>query len=83
VDALQHVFLALALVLDGRGIVRFHPSKTPGEYASEARLPPTERTRLRTLVRELYAGAFGGAPVGAEDYRRWRAALMEWHAPAH
>jgi hypothetical protein len=83
VDALQHAFLALALVLDGRGVVRFHPSKTPGEYAREARLPPAERTRLRALVRELYAGAFGGAPVGAEDYRRWRDALREWHAPAH
>jgi Domain of unknown function (DUF4129) len=82
VDALQHAFLALALVLDGRGVVRFHPSKTPGEYAREARLPADERTRLRTLVGQLYAGAFGGAPVGAEDYRRWRDALTEWHAPA-
>ena len=71
-EALAPAFLALALGLDGAGAVRFHPSKTPGEYAREAKLPPDGRARLASLVRELYGAAFGGAPFDAGDWDRWR-----------
>ena len=80
-EAMQAGFTGLALQPDERGVLRFHPSKTPAEYAREARLAPPDRDALRALVGSLYAVVFGGAPVGAEDYRRWRAAGgVEWHA---
>ena len=81
--ALQLAFVALALSLDARGVVRFHPAKTPGDYAREAALAGEDRARLRALVAALYRYAFGGEPCGPEEYRRWRDAAAEWHAPAH
>jgi len=81
--ALQLAFVALALSLDARGIVRFHPAKTPGDYAREAVLGGEDRARLRSLVAALYRYAFGGEPCGPEDYRRWRDSAAEWHAAAH
>jgi Domain of unknown function (DUF4129) len=83
-EALQLAFVALALTLDQRGLLQYHPSKTPAECARDARLVPADRERLRHLVRTLYAGAFGGRAVAPEEYRRWRE-LGEgpWHAPAH
>ena len=82
-EALQLAFLGLALTLDGEGLLRYHPSKTPAECAREARLAPADRERLRELVRVLYACIFGGTPCGPDDYRRWReAAPGPWHAPA-
>ena len=83
-DALQRAFIALALTLDRRGLLSYHPSRTPAEVAREARVRAEDRERLRALVRTLYAAAFGGAPCGPADYRAWRAlADQDWHAPAH
>lgn len=83
-EALQLAFVGLALTLDARGMLRYHPGKTPAECAREARVGPADGERLRELVRTLYSCAFGGADCGAEEYRAWRArAGEEWHAPAH
>jgi hypothetical protein len=83
-DALQLAFVALALTLDGQGLIRYHPSQTPGEVARQARLGGEDPERLRGLVRALYAHVFGGLPCSAEDYRRWREAIARpWHAAAH
>jgi hypothetical protein len=82
-DALQLSFVALALTLHGLRIVDYHASKTPAEYAREARLADADRERLRSLVRTLYAHGFGGRPLGPEEYRRWReAGSPPWHAAA-
>ena len=82
-EALQLAFVALALGLDRQGLLQYHASKTPAECARDARLAPTDRERLRGLVRTLYLHAFGGRPVAPDDYRHWRAAGAEpWHAPA-
>ena len=82
-EALQILFVALTLELDARRILRFHPSKTPNEYAVEARLPAPERDRFRQLVRTLYRYAFARAPCGPGDYSAWRQlAAGEWHAAA-
>jgi hypothetical protein len=75
-EAMQAAFTGMALELDARGVLRFDPSKTPGEYAREARLPAPDRDSLRALVSVLYAVVFGGASFGADDYRRWRAAAV-------
>jgi ABC-type nickel/cobalt efflux system permease component RcnA len=82
-EALQLAFVALALGLDRQGLLQYHASKTPAECARDARLAPTDRERLRGLVRTLYLHAFGGRPAALDDYRHWRAAGAEpWHAPA-
>ncbi|HEX6104072.1 MAG TPA: DUF4129 domain-containing protein [Gemmatimonadales bacterium] len=82
-EALQLAFVAVALTLHEQGAVQYHASKTPAEYAREARLAEGDRERLRSLVRTLYAHAFGGRPLALEDYRRWRdAGAPPWHAAA-
>jgi hypothetical protein len=82
-EALQLAFLSLALTLHGQGMLDYHASKTPAECARDARLADTDRDRLRSLVRALYAHAFGGRPLGPEEYRRWRdAGAPPWHAAA-
>ncbi len=88
-EALQLAFVALALTLEGEGLLQYHPSKTPAECAREAKLAGSDRERLRGLVRSLYAHAFGGREIAPDDYRRWReAGAGPWqapprHAPAH
>jgi len=83
-EALQLAFVAIALTLDTGGLLKYQPSKTPAECAREARLSAGDQDRLRGLVRTLYAGAFGGRTLGADDYRRWRElGAGPWHAPAH
>jgi hypothetical protein len=83
-EALQLAFVALALTLEGQGLLQYHPSKTPAECAREASLAGSDRERLRGLVRSLYAHAFGGREIAPEDYRRWRdGGAGPWHAPAH
>lgn len=82
-EAVQAAFVALARRLGEKGLLQYHPSKTPAECARDAHLGDAERSRLRRLVSELYHAAFGVAPFGADEYRRWRAeAEGEWHAPA-
>jgi hypothetical protein len=75
VEAMQADFLALALVLDRRSLLRFHPSKTPAELASEARLGEEGRQRLHALVGALYAAVFARAPFGPAEYAVWRAEI--------
>jgi hypothetical protein len=83
VDALQAAFTALALRLEQQGAVRFDPSRTPREYARDARLEPGDRRRLQGLVATLYRHAFGGEPLEGDGYRRWRATAAEaWHGAA-
>jgi hypothetical protein len=83
-EALQLAFVGLALTLEGQGLLRYHPSKTPAECAREANLTGADRERLRSLVRALYAHVFGGRPCGADDYYRWReTGALSWHAPGH
>lgn len=83
-EALQLAFVALALTLEGQGLLQYHPSKTPAECAREARLAGADRERMRDLVRSLYAFAFGGRTLGLDEYRRWREhGAGPWHAPAH
>lgn len=65
-EAMQADFVAVVLRLDARRLLRFHPSKTPGEYARE-------QERLGPLVRVLYACLFARAPCGAPEYAEWRA----------
>jgi Domain of unknown function (DUF4129) len=84
VEAMQAAFFALILELDANRVVRYHPSKTPHEYAEEASLPDATKERLRRLVLELYGHVFARRPCAAIEYRAWRdLASGNWHAPAH
>jgi hypothetical protein len=83
-EAMQADFLGLVLELDQRGLVKFHPSKTPNEYSYEVRAPEPERLAFRDLVRALYGYAFARAPCGAEDFASWRERSgVERYAAAH
>jgi hypothetical protein len=73
-EALAHRFLALVLDLERRRVVTAHPSKTPAEYAREARLDPGRRDALRALVGVLYGHVYGGKPAGPDDWERFDAA---------
>lgn len=64
-EAIQADFTALILALDSRRLVRFHPSKTPGEYVAE-------RSDLGAVVRALYAYLFARAPCGPAEFDAWR-----------
>ncbi len=80
-EAMQFSFTSLVLRLDARDVLRYHPSKTPQEYAREARLDQAEKSRLLTSVRGLYACVYAGAPCDAMTYQQWMGALQEeWHA---
>lgn len=82
-EAIQADFLALVLALDAYRLLKFHPSKTPAEYGTEAQLAGSAREEFRELVRKLYGYAFAGRPCGPADFAQWRAqALPERYAPA-
>lgn len=66
-EALAHRFVALLLELDGRGALRFHPSKTPREYVDEIKLGPDGRTSFAELVVRLYRHVFGGLPCSEDE----------------
>lgn len=83
-EAIQADFLALVLALDARKLLRFHPSKTPAEYANESELPPEARAEFRALVQRVYGYAFARWPCGPAEYAQWRAqAAPERYAAAH
>jgi hypothetical protein len=73
VEAIQADFVRLLLELDARRLVRFHPSRTPNEYAREPSLSAGARRDLADLVRRLYAYAFARVPCGSDELRDWRA----------
>lgn len=83
-EAVVTAFQGLALEMAAGAAVRYHPSKTPREYAREARLPSADRERLGILVDQLYGYAFAGTPCGLDEYLAWRsrAAAGSWHAAA-
>jgi hypothetical protein len=83
-EAMQHDFLGLVLELDRRNLLRYHPSKTPGEYAHELQLPLPDRGAFRDLVGGLYQVAFARIPCNPSDFERWhRDASTERYAPTH
>ena len=84
-EAIGHRYLALMLLLAGRRAVVFHPSKTPAEYAAEAKLAPGDRGALQALTATLYAHLFGGEPCDADAWARFdrgATALGSHGAPA-
>lgn len=73
-EAMRAHFEGVVLDLAAAGQVRWHPSKTPREYAREAKLTADERARLTSLVDGVYAASFAGTTFTTADWERWRAA---------
>lgn len=83
-EALAAAFHGLVLELDERGVVRYHPSKTPREYLRDRTLPSEDRPRFAALVQGLYSYRFGRHACGPAEYRAWvDAATARWHAAAN
>ena len=83
-EAMQADFLGLVLELDQRGVLKFHPSKTPNEYSYEVGTAESARAAFRDLVRALYGFAFAGRPCGPEDFAVWHErSVAEQYAAAH
>ena len=79
-EALGHRFLALVLQLEARRAVSVRASRTPAEYAREARLDPASRGALGQLVATLYGAVFGGRSCDAAafaDFDRTAAELVQ------
>ena len=83
-DAFAHRFLALVLQLELRRAVAVKPSKTPAEYAGEARLAPAQRGVFHELVATLYGAVFGARSCDAATFAEFdRAATdLALHAQA-
>jgi hypothetical protein len=81
-EASAALYQALLLRLDGRGAVRFDPSKTPGDYRREARPHPDAARALGAFLRLFEPVAFGGRGLDADGWERMRLAAAEGGAGA-
>lgn len=80
--AMQAEFMRLVLELDGRRVLRYHPSRTPREYLADLAAGP-RRAEFGRLVDDLYRYAFAGEPCGRDDLASWASrADAERYAPA-
>jgi hypothetical protein len=75
--AFAHRFLALVLQLEIRRAVVVRPSKTPAEYAGEARLAPDKRGVFQDLVATLYGAVFGARSCDAATFAEFDRAAGE------
>ena len=84
-EALAHRFTAVILELERARALRFHPSKTPAEYAGEAALDAAGRATLTALVVRLYRHVFGAVPCDAQGYNDFgaNAQLVLQHVLPH
>ena len=82
-EALAHRFLAAVLELDRIGALRFHASKTPAEYVSEARLDEPGRASLAQMVAQLYRHLFGAVPCDEREYQSFGIAAQELATRQH
>ncbi len=76
-EALHLEFLALALDLDDRRLLRFHPAKTPAEYATELADSGHDAGAFRSLVRLLYGYSYAGWPCDRDAFETWRSKADE------
>lgn len=76
-EASAALYQALLLRLDAREVVRFDPSKTPGDYRREARRHPQAAKALTAFLRLFEPVAFGGRDLDAEGWERMRTVAAE------
>jgi len=76
-DAALALYQALLLRLDARGVVRYDPAKTPGEYRWEAMAHGEVARVLEAFLRGFEPVAFGGRELDAPGYERLRRIAAE------
>lgn len=76
-DASLALYQALLFRLHDRGVVRYDPSKTPGDYRREARRAGPEAGSFEGFVRLFEPVAFGGRALDGDGYARLRALAAE------
>jgi hypothetical protein len=76
-DAAVATYQALLLRLDARGVVRYDPAKTPGEYRRETRRDPAVAGAFGGFLRAFEPVAFGGRALDGAGYERLRSAAAE------
>lgn len=67
-DASIALYLAAVLRLEERGVLRYHPGKTPGDYRSEVRSHPDARRPFDAFVRAFLPVAFGSRTPDASAF---------------
>ena len=80
-EAAVALYQALLLRLEAAGVIRYDPSKTPGDYRREARRSPQAAGALTAFLRGFEPVVFGGRALDAAGYDRLRGAAGE--AGAH
>lgn len=76
-DAAVALYLAAVLRLEERGVLRYHPGKTPGDYRSEVRSHPDARRPFETFIRQFLPVAFGAHAPDAASFRALAATAAE------
>jgi hypothetical protein len=76
-EAAVATYQALLLRLDSRGVVRFDPAKTPGDYRRETRRHPGAGAAFGGFLRLFEPVAFGGRSLDGGAYQRLRSAAAE------
>lgn len=76
-DAATALYMAAILRLEERGVVRYHPGKTPGDYRSELRTHPESRHPFDRFVRQFLPLAFGSRPPDAAGFHALSATAAE------
>jgi hypothetical protein len=78
--AYRAAFLALLVGLNGRGAIRWHRSRTNGDYLRDLRSAPDIHRAVRPLALQFDAVWYGHADVGAGDVDRCIALAAEYSA---
>ena len=68
-DAATALYIAAVLRLEERGVVRYHPGKTPGDYRTELRSHAASRTPFDRFIRQFLPLAFGSREPDAAAFR--------------
>jgi hypothetical protein len=76
-DAAVALYLAAVLRLDERGVLRYHPGKTPGDYRTEVRAHPASRLPFDDFIRHFLPVAFGARTPDAASFRTLAAAAVD------
>lgn len=76
-DASLALYQALLFRLHDRGVLRYDPSKTPGDYRRELRRAGGAGQPFERFVRLFEPVAFGGRALDGEGYERLRTLASE------
>lgn len=76
-EAAVALYQALLLRLEAAGVLRYDPSKTPGDYRRESRKDPRAAGALTAFLRGFEPVVFGGRALDAAGYDRLRGAAGE------